>query len=99
MKFIKILFVIFIVALLAVGGVSYWLYSSLNKPHQHDKVGKFIEIEKGTLPNQIIAKLASEGILSSETPTLVYLRTFGDSSKLQAGEYQFPIADHAFAGY
>ncbi len=89
MKFIKTLFVIFIIAILAVCGVSYWLYSSLNKPYQHDKVGKLIEIEKGTLPNQIIAKLASEGIIESETPTLVYLRTFGDSSKLQAGDYSF----------
>ena len=79
MKFIKIIFVIFIVAVLAVCGVSYWLYSSLNKPHQHDKVGKFIVIEKGTTPNEIISKLAREGIISSEYPTLVYLRTFGDA--------------------
>ncbi len=89
MKFIKILFVLFIVALLAVGGVSYWLYNSVNKSHQHDKTGKFIVIEKGTSPNEIISKLANEGIISSEYPTLVYLRTFGDASKLQAGEYNF----------
>lgn len=89
MKLLKILFLLFIVAILAVGGVSYWLYSSVNKPHQHDKVGKFVGIEKGMSPNQIINKLAAEGIISSETPTLIYLRTFGDASKLQAGDYSF----------
>ncbi|MEO6588564.1 MAG: endolytic transglycosylase MltG [Pyrinomonadaceae bacterium] len=89
MKFIKILFVVFLLGVLVVGGVSYWIYSSINKPHQHDKAGKFISIEKGTPPNQIISKLVSEEIISSEMPTLIYLRTVGDSSKLQAGDYNF----------
>ncbi len=89
MKFIKILFVIFIISILAVSGVSYWLYSSLNEPHRHDKAGKFIRIEKGSTPNEIISKLASEGIIEGEYPLLVYLRTFGDSEKLQAGDYNF----------
>jgi UPF0755 protein len=90
MKLIKILFLLFIVSVLAASGVAYWLYSSLNKPYAHDKSGKFIKIEKGSTPNQIIAKLASEGIIESETPALVYLRTFGDAAKLQAGDYNFP---------
>ena len=67
----------------------FWIYSSLNKPHQHDKTNKYIVIPKGSTPNEIIGKLNAEGILSSELPTLIYLRTFGDSGKLQAGEYQF----------
>ena len=67
----------------------FWIYGSLNKPHQHDKTNKYIVIPKGSTPNEIIGKLNAEGILSSELPTLIYLRTFGDSGKLQAGEYQF----------
>jgi UPF0755 protein len=89
MKFIKILFVLFIVSLLAFGGVAYWLYNALNTPVRHDKADKFIEIPKGSTPNQIIAKLADEGIIQSETATNIYLRTFGNAEKLQAGEYQF----------
>jgi UPF0755 protein len=89
MKFIKILFLLFILAILALGGVSYWLYSSLNSPHGHDKSNKFIVIEKGSTPNQIISRLAAEGVLSSELPIQVYLRTFGDAENLKAGEYQF----------
>jgi UPF0755 protein len=89
MKFIKILFLLFIVSVLAVGGVSYWIYSSINAPVAHDKADKYIEIPKGSTPNQIISKLAAEGIIKNETPTQIYLRTFGNAEKLQAGEYQF----------
>jgi UPF0755 protein len=89
MKFIKILFVLFIIAILAVGGVSFWLYSSLTKPHQHEKTNQVIQIPKGSTPNEIIDKLNAEGILTAQFSTLIYLRTFGDASQLKAGEYQF----------
>ena len=89
MKFIKILFVIFLVLIIALGGVSYWIYSSLNKPHEHAKANQFIQIPKGATPNEIIGKLSAEGILQSELPVQIYLRSFGDSTKMQAGEYQF----------
>lgn len=89
MKFVKILFVLFIIAILAVGGFSYWLYSSLTKAHQHDKAKQTIQITKGATPNEIIDKLNAEGILDAQMATLIYLRTFGDASKFKAGEYQF----------
>ncbi|HEY0659076.1 MAG TPA: endolytic transglycosylase MltG, partial [Pyrinomonadaceae bacterium] len=90
MKFIKILIFLFIVSVLALGSVLYWLYSSVNTAVLHDKANKYIEIPKGSTPNQIISKLAAEGIIKSETATQIYLRTFGNSEKMQAGEYQFP---------
>lgn len=90
MKFTTILIVIFFALILTVGGISYWLYSSLNAPHQHAKSNQYITIPKGSTPNEIIGKLTSEGILSGSMPLSIYLRTFGDASKLKAGEYQFP---------
>lgn len=89
MRFIKILFVLFLLSIIALGGVSYWIYDSLNKSHSHDKANQFIQIPKGTLPNKIIEKLVVEGVLPSELPTQIYLRSFGDANKLKAGEYQF----------
>lgn len=89
MKFVKIIFILLALAIFAVAGLSYWMFNSLNSPHEHDKASQFIKIEKGTAPREIIAKLAAEGILSGEMPTLMYLRTLGDASKLQAGDYQF----------
>jgi UPF0755 protein len=89
MKFVKILFILFIISIAALGGVSYWIYSSVNKPQAHDKANQFIVIPKGSSPTEIIDKLAAEGILKTSLPTLIYLRTFGDPSKLKAGDYQF----------
>ncbi len=78
------------VALIAAGGVGYWVFSSVVSAKEHGKASEYIKIEKGSTPPQIIAKLAAEGIISSELATNIYLRTLGDSTKLQAGEYQFP---------
>jgi UPF0755 protein len=89
MKIAKIVFVILALAIAVVIGVSYTLYSSLNKPHEHDKANQFIVIEKGSTPSAIVDKLAAEGILASPLATKAYLRTLGDAAKLQAGEYQF----------
>jgi UPF0755 protein len=89
MKFVKILFVIFALLIVALAGVSYWLYSAMTTPHAHDKAAQFIVIEKGSTPNQILSKLATEGVLPGAAAVQIYLRAFGDSSKLQAGEYQF----------
>ena len=89
MKFLKFLFILFILSIIALGGVSYWLFDSLNKPHQHSKSNQFIQIEKGTTPNEIVDKLAAEGVLDNPFAAQIYLRTFGDASKLKAGDYQF----------
>jgi UPF0755 protein len=89
MKFLRLLLVIFIISILALCGVSYWIYSSLNAPHKHEKANQTIQIPKGSTPNEIIARLAAENILPSALPVQIYVRTFGDASKFQAGDYQF----------
>ena len=89
MKFVKIIFVLLLLAVFAVCGLSYWVYSSVNSPHEHAKSAEYIKIEKGSTPKQIIEQLANDGIVKSYATTMIYLRTIGDGSKLQAGEYQF----------
>lgn len=89
MKFIKLLIVLLLLAILAGGGFAFWVYRSINAPHAHAKTNQYIQIPKGSTPAEIINKLTNEGILAGEIPTLVYLRAFGDGGKLKAGEYQF----------
>ena len=89
-KLLYIVFLLLILAVAAVCGASYWVYSSVNTPREHTKANEYIKIEKGSTPPQIIAKLAADGIIANETATMTYLRFLGDSSKLQAGEFQFP---------
>ena len=89
MKVVKIVFAFLIIAVLALAGFSYWIFSSVKAPHEHNKADQFIVIEKGSTPKQIIAKLSDEGVIANYTATLIYLRIFGDASNMQAGEYQF----------
>ncbi|MEO6051611.1 MAG: endolytic transglycosylase MltG [Pyrinomonadaceae bacterium] len=89
MTFVKVLFALIAIAIVTIAGFSYWLFSSLNSPREHDRATQFIKIEKGSAPREIIAKLAAEGILAGEMPTLMYIRMIGDASNLQAGDYQF----------
>ena len=99
MRFVKILFTLLIICLLAVGGISYWLFRSLHTPHQHDKSKQYIPIAKGLTPNQIIEKLAAENILASELPSEIYLRTFGDAKNIKSRRISIRFADNAFAGF
>lgn len=89
MKFVKIIFALILVAIVGVVGGFYWFFSALNVPTEHQKGDQFIVIVRGTSPGQIIDKLAAEGIVSAPASTKLYLRTFGDASKFQSGEYKF----------
>ncbi len=90
----KRLFIILaILACLLIGIIvvlGFWINRSLTAPKEHDKAGTYIVIEKGSTPSAIVAKLTAEGILRSPTPTLLYLKTFGNPAALKAGEYRFP---------
>src|SRR5436190_18475271 len=89
MKFVKIVFALLVVTIVVLAALSYWIFHTVNTAHAHNKAEQFIAIDKGSTPKQIIAKLSDEGVIEGYIGTLLYLRIFGDASKLQAGEYQF----------
>jgi UPF0755 protein len=86
---LAIIFILLIVGTIAVAGLSYWTYRTVNTALQHSHSNDFITIQKGSSPREIIDQLANAGVVTSPTATMIYLRTVGDASKLQAGEYQF----------
>ena len=90
MRIIKLLLAVVVLAVLAVAGISFWVFRNVTSANEHTRSTEYIKIEKGSTPRDIISKLAAEGIIPSELATNIYVRTLGDSSKLQAGEYQFP---------
>lgn len=89
-RILSIVFIFLVLLVIAVCGASYWVYSAVNTPHAHNKANQYIKVEKGSTPREILAKLANEDIIANDTAANIYLRTVGDGSKLQAGEYQFP---------
>jgi len=72
-----------------LGGSFWWVRSQMNTPHEHAKSSEYISIEKGTAPAAVIGKLVSEGVIANGTPVMIWLRTFGDASKIKAGDYRF----------
>jgi len=89
-RFLPFVFTLLALAVVTVAGLAYWIFATVKKPHQHSRAADYIRVEKGMTPREIIAKLTSEGIIVNPTAMNYYLRFFGDASKLQAGEYQFP---------
>ena len=89
MKWLKPLAAVLALILISLAAFSYWVYSSLRAPHNHDKSDQFIVIDKGTPPGAIIEQLVAEGVLASKLPTQIHLRMLGNASNLKAGEYQF----------
>lgn len=88
-KILRVIFALVLAVLVATGIGVYWLFSSLGAKAEHTKADDVITIERGTAPSTIIDRLAAEGIVRSPFAVKVYLRTAGDASKLQAGEYRF----------
>lgn len=75
--------------LIVAGIIVFWFYSSLNEPVEHTHSKKYITVARGSTPSEIVTKLADEGILNAPTAVKIYIRIFGDTSKMQAGDYQF----------
>ncbi len=90
MNLLKLILAFVLLALIVLGGVGYWFYSSLTSPREHSRSEDYITIERGSATSQVIAKLVAEGILADTPATMLYLRTLGSADKLQAGDYQFP---------
>lgn len=90
MKVLKLIVALALLCILLVAGIAFWVFRSVTSAKEHGKASEYIKIEKGSTPPQILAKLAAEGIISSDTAAGIYLKVLGDSTKLQAGEYQFP---------
>jgi len=90
MRLLKFGIIGLILIALAIAGFFYWVTLSVNSPNTHTKANEYIRIERGTTPAQIVAQLAASGIVANEMAANIYLRTLGDATKLQAGEFQFP---------
>jgi UPF0755 protein len=86
----KIIFLLIIVIIAGIGATAVWGYKDLHRPVAHDKNAQYIEISRGSAPNTVVRRLASEGIIKHEWPLMFYMKFTGAGSRLKAGEYTFP---------
>ena len=90
MKLGRSIMLIFIVAILGIGGFSFWLYNALDSPVSHRNATRYITIEQGSSSNSILEVLGENDILRAPLATKLYLRFFNRDAKMEAGDYKFP---------
>lgn len=90
MRPLKIVVVISLSLFLIASGFAFWMYRELNQPILHSHENDYIEIPRGSTPEQIIQKLEIAGVIGRKWPLRLYIRLTDAGPKLKAGEYRFP---------
>ncbi|MFO0986866.1 MAG: endolytic transglycosylase MltG [Alphaproteobacteria bacterium] len=84
----RLVALVVVVALLAVGGVGYGWHLFVKEGPLDD--AKQLVIPRGASIDQIADALAKEGVIESRFVFVNWVRVLGTQSRLRAGEYRFP---------
>src|ERR671939_1633152 len=85
MVFLPLLFLIF-----AFVGFLTWARYELHRPVLHAQEGQYIEIPRGSTPDEIITRLSDLGVIRHGWLLRLYVRLSDSGPRLKAGEYRFP---------
>lgn len=90
MKIYRLLGILLLLLALATGVFAYWIHRELHRPVAHSLATQYIEIPRGSTPDETVARLASSGVIGRSWPLRLYIRFSGIGPRLKAGEYRFP---------
>jgi UPF0755 protein len=90
MKLKRVGFLILLIIVLFVGGLYVWAKQQLETPVLHSQANQYVEIARGSSPDEIISKLNDIGVIRRGWLLRLYVRLSGSGSRLKAGEYRFP---------
>ncbi len=90
MKLSRIILIALMLFVLASTAFAYWSYTELRTPISHTHEADYIEITRGSTPDQIVERLTDFGVIRRGWLFRLYLRLSGSGSRLKAGEYRFP---------
>lgn len=76
--------------IVAAGGFLLWAKQELQSPLTHPRSGEYIEIARGSTPDQIINALETRDVIRRGWLLRLYIRLTNAGSRLKAGEYRFP---------
>ena len=94
MRRLRLLLLALTLLILSAALFSAWAYRELQTPHEHTHAGEYLEIKRGTNPEEIVNTLANAGVIRRGWLFKLYVRLSGSGPRLKAGEYKFasPIA-------
>lgn len=90
MKIYRLLGILLLLLACATGVFAYWFYRELHKPVTHSLSTQYIEIPRGSTPDETVMRLQSSGVIGRSWPLRLYIRFSGIGPRLKAGEYRFP---------
>jgi UPF0755 protein len=85
-RFIILLSVLLI---LTCAGFILWVKHELQTPVSHSKSDEYVEIPRGSTPDQIVYKLEGLGVIRHGWLLHLYVRYTNSGQRLKAGEYRF----------
>lgn len=89
MRFLKAFGCLVLLALLAAGGVAWWAWSTLGRPHGEGEVT--VLVEPGTDAGTILSRLQSRGVIADARLARAWLIYGEGDPPLHAGEYRFEL--------
>lgn len=90
MKIIRLVILFFLGLIICCVGFFAWARHQLVTPVEHSQENQFIEIPRGSTPDEIVTRLESLGIIRRGWVLRLYLRMTDSGQRLKAGEYRFP---------
>ncbi|MGB8506790.1 MAG: endolytic transglycosylase MltG [Pyrinomonadaceae bacterium] len=90
MKRLRLYLLILIILALPLGASALWVRYELHNPITHTQENQYIEIQRGSSPDEIISQLETAGVIRRGWLLRFYVRLTGVGSRLKAGEYRFP---------
>jgi UPF0755 protein len=86
----RLIISLLLLAVLSCGGFLLWARHTLQSPVLHSQSGQYIEIPRGSSPDQIVNNLESLGVIRRGWLLRLYIRLTNSGQSLKAGEYRFP---------
>jgi UPF0755 protein len=86
----RVAVLILLLVILSSIGLCVWAKRQLETPVLHSQANQYVEIPRGSTPDEIIAKLDSLGVIRRGWLLRLYVRLDGSGSRMKAGEYRFP---------
>src|SRR3712207_1432073 len=90
MKLKRVAIALIVILVLLSGGLYLWARQQLDTPVLHSQSNQYVEIERGSTPDEIISKLSELGVIRRGWLLRLYVRLTGSGSRMKAGEYRFP---------
>ncbi|HEX7175960.1 MAG TPA: endolytic transglycosylase MltG [Pyrinomonadaceae bacterium] len=86
--------IILTLLILSAALFSAWAYKELKTAREHTHANQYLEIKRGTNPEEVINTLTNAGVIRRGWLFKLYVRLSGSGPRLKAGEYRFasPIA-------